>query len=101
MVNTRLLEQAISDSGMTMVAIAKKSGISRETLYNKLRGVSEFKASEISNLSKVLRLSTGERDSIFFNSEMWIIFNKKQAEGGEDEEKIWRHDTGRAEKISG
>ena len=56
MVNTRLLEQAISDSGMTMVAIAKKSGISRETLYNKLRGVSEFKASEISSLSKVLRL---------------------------------------------
>ncbi len=69
MVNTRLLEQAISDSGMTMVAIAKKSGISRETLYNKLRGVSEFKASEISSLSKVLRLSTGERDSIFFNFE--------------------------------
>jgi DNA-binding phage protein len=53
---------------MTMVAVAEKSGILRETLYNKLRGTSEFKASEITNLSKVLRLSTKERDDIFFNT---------------------------------
>ena len=54
MVNTRLLEETIRNSGMTMVAVAEKSGILRETLYNKLRGTSEFKASEITNLSKVL-----------------------------------------------
>lgn len=68
MVNTRLLEETIRDSGMTMVAVAEKSGILRETLYNKLRGTSEFKASEITNLSKVLRLSAKERDDIFFNT---------------------------------
>lgn len=68
MVNTRLLEETIRNSGMTMVAIAEKSGILRETLYNKLRGTSEFKASEITNLSKVLRLSAKERDDIFFNT---------------------------------
>lgn len=68
MVNTRLLEETIRNSGMTMVAVAEKSGILRETLYNKLRGTSEFKASEITNLSKVLRLSTKERDDIFFNT---------------------------------
>lgn len=69
MVNTRLLEETIRNSGMTMVAVAEKSGILRETLYNKLRGTSEFKASEITNLSKVLRLSTKERDDIFFNTD--------------------------------
>lgn len=69
LVNTRLLEETIHNSGMTMVAIAEKTGILRETLYNKLRGTSEFKASEISNLSKVLRLSAEERDNIFFDTD--------------------------------
>lgn len=68
-----LLEKKISDSGMTMVAIAQKSGITRETLYNKLKGQGEFKASEIIGLTKVLRLSTEERDAIFFNS--WSELN--------------------------
>lgn len=69
MVNMKLLEEKIEDSGMTVVAIAEKAGILRETLYNKLKGATEFKASEISNLSKVLRLSSEERDSIFFSHE--------------------------------
>lgn len=58
MINTKLLEKKISDSGMTMVSLAEKTGILRESLYNKLKGNTEFKASEISSLSKVLRLST-------------------------------------------
>ena len=49
-----------------MVAISEKSGILRETLYNKLKGLSEFKASEITALSNVLNLSSKERDEIFF-----------------------------------
>ena len=68
MINTKLLEKNISDSGMTMVSLAEKTGILRESLYNKLKGNTEFKASEISSLSKVLRLSTRERDAIFFDS---------------------------------
>ena len=70
MINTKLLEKKISDSGMTMVSLAEKAGILRESLYNKLKGNTEFKASEISSLSKVLRLSTRERDAIFFDSEV-------------------------------
>ena len=70
MINTKLLEKKISDSGMTMVSLAKKTGILRESLYNKLKGNTEFKASEISSLSKVLRLSTRERDAIFFDSQV-------------------------------
>ena len=68
MINTKLLEKKISDSGMTMVSLAEKTGILRESLYNKLKGNTEFKASEISSLSKVLRLSTRERNAIFFDS---------------------------------
>ena len=68
MFNTKLLEKKISDSCMTMVSLAEKTGILRESLYNKLKGNTEFKASEISSLSKVLRLSTRERDAIFFDS---------------------------------
>ena len=74
---------------MTMVAIAQKSGITRETLYNKLKGQGEFKASEIVGLTKALRLSTEARDAIFFDS--WrelnsttnnYLFETAQAEEG-------------------
>lgn len=66
MVDFDLLNQKIRDSGMTIVAIAAKSGILRETLYNRLNGATEFKASEILRISNVLRLSKEERDKIFF-----------------------------------
>ena len=68
MLNTKLLEKRIDDSGMTMVAIAEKTRILRETLYNKLKGSSEFKASEISSISRVLGLSSSDRDAIFFEN---------------------------------
>lgn len=66
MTDFELLREKIADSGMTIIAIAKKSGIKRETLYNKMSGKSEFNASEISSLTKTLRLSAEERDAIFF-----------------------------------
>lgn len=66
MTNSELLKEKIEESGMTMVAIARKTGIKRETLYNKLSGKSEFTASEIVAVSKVLRLSVEEREAIFF-----------------------------------
>lgn len=66
MTNSELLREKIDESGMTMVAISKKTGIKRETLYNKLSGKSEFTASEMVALSQVLRLTMEERDAIFF-----------------------------------
>ncbi len=33
------LKKIIEDSGMTMTAIAKKAGMARETLYNRLNGI--------------------------------------------------------------
>ena len=46
--------------------LAEKTGILRETLYNKIRGISEFKASEIAALTKALKLTSEQRDAIFF-----------------------------------
>ena len=47
MPNLELLKEKISDSGMTMVAIAERSDIDRATLYNRLAGKGEFTATEI------------------------------------------------------
>ena len=65
MPDIKMLKDKITDSGMTVKAVAEKSGILRETLYNRLKGVGEFTASEIGSLSNVLNLSQTERDDIF------------------------------------
>lgn len=70
MADIELLKNVIENSGMTMSSIASKSGIVRETLYNRLNGVGEFTASEIVGLSKALRLSIIERDQIFLNEKL-------------------------------
>jgi hypothetical protein len=67
MPNIELLKTKISDSGITMTNIAKKSGIDRVTRYNRLAGVGEFTASEIMGLSDTLKLSKPEREKIFFS----------------------------------
>lgn len=65
MTDVNLLKKKIFESGMTVTAIAKKTGILRETLYNRMKS-GNFRSSEIINLTKVLHLSQNERDSIFF-----------------------------------
>ena len=67
MVNIELLKQDIDESGMTMVSIASKSGMLRETLYNRLAGKGEFTASEIAGLTDALHMTQERRDFIFFN----------------------------------
>ena len=64
MANVELLKEKISNSGMTVTAIADKSGILRETLYNRMKS-GNFYASEITALTKVLPLTRKERDEIF------------------------------------
>lgn len=67
MANFDLLNKKINDSGMTIVAIVSKCGISRETFYNRLNGNGEFKASEIVALTRTLHLTKAERDEIFLS----------------------------------
>ena len=59
------LKGIILNSGMTMTAISKKTGISRVTLYNRLNGIGEFTAPEIVALTRVLHLTKAVRDEIF------------------------------------
>ena len=61
-----MLKNRISNSGMTMVSIAKRAGIGRVTLYNRLNGKGEFTASEMMGLKKALNLSNAEWKQIFF-----------------------------------
>lgn len=66
MTDLEALKAIIKESGMTIVAIAEKSGMVRETLYNRLAGKGEFTASEIVGLTSTLRLTMKQRDRIFF-----------------------------------
>lgn len=61
--DSKMLSDEIADSGMTITAIAKKIGITREGFYKKLNNETEFKASEISALQKILRLTNKKREN--------------------------------------
>lgn len=63
--NTKL-DNVIYESGLKLEAIARKMEINRVSLWNKIQGRTEFKASEITSLSKILNLSAEQRDDIFF-----------------------------------
>lgn len=64
------LKKAIKDSGMTVTAIADKSRMERTTLYNRLKGIGEFTASEIVGLTYALKLTKPQRDHIFLRRKL-------------------------------
>lgn len=70
MTDTKLLSLTIADSGMTITSIAKKLGITREGFYKKMNNETEFKASEISLMQRILHLTNEKRDDIFFAIEV-------------------------------
>ena len=64
MVDVRALKDKIDDSGMTIVAICDKSGILKQTFYNRLKNP-DFTVAEVKSLSRTLRLSDDEIMKIF------------------------------------
>lgn len=70
MTDSKKLSDEITNSGMTITAISKKLGITREGFYKKLNNETEFKASEISALQKILRLTNKKRDEIFLQKKL-------------------------------
>ena len=76
MTNSKLLNDEISKSGMTITFIARKIGITREGFYKKLNNETEFKASEIVALQSILRLSNERRDEIFFATQVELSSTK-------------------------
>ena len=67
MTDTMQLRKAISDSGLKISEILKRSGIKAySTLRDKVDNKREFTASEITKLCEILNLSTKQREAIFF-----------------------------------
>ena len=66
MTDTAALRDTIKNSGLKYNFIASKLGLSTMGLLKKVENETEFKASEIKKLSELLRLTSDERDRIFF-----------------------------------
>lgn len=65
---TDKIKKLIDDRGITIKYLAEKANISTGTLYNRMNNIGDFRASEITNITNVLRLSRDERDEIFFKN---------------------------------
>lgn len=67
MVNTTDLLAMINTSGLKKTFIAKELGISVPSLWRKVRGITEFKPSEIVKLCNLLGIRGAmEKDRLFF-----------------------------------
>ena len=60
------LDYAIKKAGLDRQKVAGLLGVSQMTFFNKIHNRTEFKASEIVALKKLLNLSNEQRDRIFF-----------------------------------
>ena len=65
----KLMKKA-DESGITLTALAEKTGICRQTFYNRAAGKGDFTASEINAITAAMRLTRDERDDIFFTQEV-------------------------------
>ncbi len=66
MTNEKMLRFKIDESGYKLVYIAKRIGVSYQTLLNKMRNNSDFTAPEIAKLCALLDIDEHERAVIFF-----------------------------------
>ena len=63
------LDYAIKKAGLDRQKVAGLLGVSQMAFFNKIHNRTEFKASEIVALKKLLNLSNEQRDRIFFAKE--------------------------------
>lgn len=61
------LKEIMSESGIPKAEIARRAGIERVTLYNRLAGSGDFTAREIIGLTRTLKLTKTQRDEIFLS----------------------------------
>lgn len=65
-VDVKLLKDKIKKSGMTTTFVCKKSGIIRQTLYQRYAKPNHFTIDEIDGLKKTLQLTEDDVTDIFF-----------------------------------
>ena len=66
MTDTEMIRGYIRSSGMKLGHVAHVLGITNNTLRNKLENESEFKLSEAEKLSRMLGMTSEQRDRCFF-----------------------------------
>lgn len=66
MVDSEKLKEKVRESGYKLLHVAAACGLTYAGFLKKITNETEFKASEIMALKKVLRLTNAERDAIFF-----------------------------------
>ena len=81
MTNTLELEAAIARTGIKKEDLVKELNLSRMGLRNKIKGLTEFKASEIMKLTKLLHLTAKEREVIFFKAKVDRLSTEKEEIG--------------------
>lgn len=64
--NLEYLNDRIAVSRIPITAIAEGLGLSRQSLYLKMKGERDFKTSEVTRLCEILRLTDEEKMLIFF-----------------------------------
>lgn len=70
MTNTAKLKAVIIEKGMLQEQVAMQLGMTSATFNYKVNNKTEFKASEIKKLFKILQLTTDEIIAIFFADEV-------------------------------
>lgn len=65
MINTKLLKSYFVKNGLTQDEVAKKIGISYQSLSDKINNKCQFKVNEVSELCNVLAIKD-DKDKIFF-----------------------------------
>lgn len=66
MADLNRLNQAIKERGISQRYIANQIGLSEVVLSRKLHGQTEFTVSEANAISSAIKLTTKERNDIFF-----------------------------------
>ncbi len=70
MTDTDILQEKIEKSGLKLSYIAKEMGISRTSLYKKIRNQTPFDQYEIDDLCNVLGITLTEKELIFFGNDV-------------------------------
>jgi cyanate lyase len=66
MVFTEKLQEEMKNHGYTIEKLAEELGKSRTCVFNKIHNKTEFTASEVNKISRVLKLTRSSTQSIFF-----------------------------------
>lgn len=65
MIDAKALKEQIDESGMTIVAFCRKSGMTKQTFYKKIKEPEKFTIKEVDGMVAALRLKAADKRRIF------------------------------------